>query len=175
MRLFDGATGANWEDSNSNGFYDPGDTLLVFGSVFVGTYSGGVGGGGGGSLPPDNTTSIPGPTGETFSEIPGQEPLPTACVETTFKTQGVSLTDVNRAALAASNVIAGLADHRYEYSSIVFVHDGKVGFTEPYTDRLPDRVNFLGGISGVPTGAVILGIVHNHPDQRDVDDRTPSI
>ena len=169
------STGANWEDSNNNGFYDLNDTIIVTGRVFVGASSGGSGGGGGGgSLPPDDTTSIPGPTGEPITEIPGQEPLATPCVATTFATPGVSLTDVNRAALAASNVIAGLADHRYEYSSIIFSHEGKIGFTEPHTDRLPGQVDLLGGRHNLPYGAIILAVLHNHPDLTRANDGYPS-
>lgn len=168
------STGANWTDSDGNGYYNLGDTLVVTGSVFVGAYTGGVGSGGGGSLPPDDTTSIPVPTGETATEIPGQESLPTTCVETTFATEGVSLAAVNRAALAASNAIAGLADHRFEYSSIIFYHEGKVGFTEPHTDRLPGQVDLLGGRHNLPSGAIILAVLHNHPDLTRANDGYPS-
>lgn len=138
------------------------------------TDDGGAGGGGGGGGLGEwgsDTASI-----EAGSDaLPAAEPLLTPCVETTFATPGVSLTDVNRAALAASNVIAGLEmNDSMEFSSIIFFHNGMVGFTEPYTDLLEDDVNLLGGIGNVPTGAVILGIVHNHPDKNDVDDRSPT-
>ena len=102
-----------------------------------------------------------------------QEPNETSCVETTFDT-GVSTTDANRAALAAGNAILGRDPNSYEYSSIVWTKDGEVGYTTPYTDHLPDQVNFLGGIAGVPDGATILGIVHNHPDDALVNDSYPS-
>lgn len=101
------------------------------------------------------------------------EPLETPCVETVFET-GVSITDANRAALAASNQIAALNDETFEYSSIIYVLNGAVGFTSPYTDHLTDRVNWAGGIDAVPNGAVIIGIVHNHPDDPNVHDNIPS-
>lgn len=145
-------------------------------AIFTAAYSGGPGGGGGGgSLGglQDDAASVTPTSGN--EALPAAEPLPTPCVETTFATPNVSLTDANRAALAASNVIAGLENNdTMEFSSIVFSHDGKVGFTEPYTDLNEDDVNLLGGIGNVPTGAIIVGIVHNHPDKPDQDDRTPT-
>ncbi len=69
-----------------------------------------------------------------------------------------------RVAGREQRAIDQLNDENWEYSSIVFYHDGKVGFTEPFTGRLPDRVNLVGGDDWLPAGAVILGIVHNHPD-----------
>lgn len=101
------------------------------------------------------------------------EPLATPCVETTLA-NGVSTTDANRAALAASNAIAALNDETYEYSSIVWALNGEVGYTSPYTDRLTGEVNLLGGLAGVPAGATIIGIVHNHPDDPVINDRIPS-
>lgn len=106
---------------------------------------------------------------------PAEEPNETPCVETTFATPGVTTHDANRAALAASNAIASEPNSwLYEYSSIVFVHNGVVGWTPPYTDNSEIGVRFLGGISGVPAGAVIIGIVHSHPDEPGVDDTIPS-
>ena len=104
------------------------------------------------------------------------EPKPTPCVETTFATPNVSLTDVNRAALAASNVIKGLRDERYEYSSIVFLHGCQVGFTEPFTNRRSDGVDWMNQeiVSRLPDSAVILGVVHNHPNKSGIDDSVPS-
>jgi hypothetical protein len=102
-----------------------------------------------------------------------QEPHETPCVETTLQS-GISTTDANRAALAASNKIAEQDDETYEYSSIIWTLNGEVGFTTPYTDHRTDRVNWAGGIDGVPDDAVIVGIVHNHPDDPYVDDRIPS-
>lgn len=167
---------ADWSDENGNGFFDEGDAIIVTGHVFTAAYSGGPGGGGGGgSLGglQDDAASVTPTSGD--EALPAAEPLPTPCVETTFATPNVSLTDANRAALAASNVIAGLEKNdTMEFSSIVFAQDGRVGFTEPYTDLLDDRVNLLGAIGLVPTGAVILGIVHNHPDDSAIRDSIPS-
>lgn len=168
--------GANWSDNNGNGYFDDGDPIIVMGYVYTAGLSsgaGGVGGGGGLGGLEDDVISITPSTGD--ETIPAAEPLPTPCVETTFATPNVSLTDANRAALAASNAIKHIGIYQtYEFSSIVFVHNGQVGFTDPYTDLLEDDVNLLGGIGNVPTGAVIIGVVHNHPDQINVDDRFPS-
>jgi hypothetical protein len=166
--------GATWEDSNGNGYYDGGDTIVVTGHVYVGAQNAGGSGGGGGGLPPDDSTSIPGPTGDVVSEIPGDEPHTTSCVETTFATPNVSLQNVNRAALAASNAIAQLNDENWEYSSIVFLYNGQVGFTEPYTEQHLDIVDLMGGFARLPDGAVVLAIVHNHPDFDDRPDGFPS-
>ena len=160
-----------WEDSNGNGYYDSGDTIVVTG--YRVTTSGGGGGGGGGLGEPGADSPTLTPTGGD-ELLPAAEPLPTPCVETTFATPGVNLTDANRAALAASNVIAGLNSDDWEYSAIVFFHDGKVGFTEPYTENSYDGVNLLGSIGHVPNGAIILGIVHNHPDDSMTNDSYPS-
>ena len=168
------AGGGEWTDDNSNGYFDDGDTIVVTGHLFTSSYGGGGGGGGGGpgGFPQDDAASITVSVGEG-STLPAEEPNVTSCVETTFGTANVSLTDVNRAALAAANAIASLSSSSYEYSSIVFVYNGHVGFTAPYTDNSYDSVNLLGGLGDVPTGSVILGIVHNHPDSV-MDDRYPS-
>lgn len=97
----------------------------------------------------------------------------TPCVETTF-TSGADLAQVNNAALAAANAITALNDDSWEYSSIIWYLNGTYGFTTPYTDRDPGNVNLLGSGSGVPDGAVVVGIVHNHPDLAGIDDRIPS-
>jgi hypothetical protein len=104
---------------------------------------------------------------------PVQEPNATPCVETVFDT-GVSTTDANRAALAAGNAIMARNFQTYEYSAIVWTYNGEVGYTDPYTDHLTGEVNLLGAISAVPDGAVIIGIVHNHPDDPIINDSYPS-
>jgi len=116
-----------------------------------------IGGGGGGAEPEPE---------------PVDEPNPTPCVETSLS-NGISTTDANRAALAASNKIAELNDEMYEYSSIIWWLNGEIGFTAPYQGS-PSEVNWLGGLDGVPDGAVIIGILHNHPDEPGIDDRIPS-
>ena len=114
-------------------------------------------GGGGGSGPGD----------------PEPEANPTPCVETS--PAGVSLQAMNNAALAASNAIAALDDEHFEYGSIIWSLNGIVSWTTPYTQNSDHDVNWLGGLSEVPAGAVIVGIVHNHPDISNfVDDRIPS-
>jgi len=102
------------------------------------------------------------------------DPKDTPCVESTFSTPDVSLTEANRAALAASASIAALNDETYEYSSLVFTLNGYIGFTNPYTDGHFDDVNLLGSLASVPDGAVIIGTVHNHPDDPLMNDTIPS-
>ncbi len=91
-----------------------------------------------------------------------ETPLETPCVEAW--PAGIDPTAMNSAALAASNAIAALDDEHLEYSSIVWALDGVVGWTIPYTDGKTNEVNWVGGLSQVPDGAKIIGIVHNHPD-----------
>jgi hypothetical protein len=166
------AGGGGWSDDNGNGYYDQGDDIIVTGYLLTVPYSGGGGSGGGGGNLGDDTASIS--PSEATDAIAAAEPKATPCVETTFVTPNVSLTDVNRAALAASNVISGLNHTNVEYSSIVFSLNGQVGFTEPYTDNREGEVNLLGSIGKVPAGATIMGIVHNHPAQFNVIDTYPS-
>jgi hypothetical protein len=119
---------------------------------------------------------------ETFSGIPADggggggypDPKDTPCVQSTFSTTGASLTEANRAALAASTVIASMNDETYEYSSIIFASNGYIGFTNPYTDHDTMAVNWVGGLASVPDGAIILGIVHNHPDDPAMKSTIPS-
>ena len=99
---------------------------------------------------------------------------PTPCVETTLVTSGATTAAANNAALAASNAIAALNDEAYEYSSIVYFSNGSTGFTTPWTNNLDDEVNWVGGLARVPDGAVIIGIVHNHPDEGIMPSTYPS-
>jgi hypothetical protein len=120
--------------------------------------------------------------GATISGIPADggggggypDAKPTPCVETTLSTSSASLAEANRAALAASTAIAALNDETYEYSSIIFTLNGYVGFTNPYTDHNTIGVNWVGGLASVPDGAVIIGIVHNHPDDPAMVSTIPS-
>lgn len=106
----------------------------------------------------------------------GGQPEPVAndtpCVEAA--PAGVPLQEINNKALAASNAIAALNDETYEYAVIIWALNGVVGYTTPYTDHLADEVNWAGHLSEVPTGAVIVGIVHNHPDDPSIEDEIPS-
>ena len=98
----------------------------------------------------------------------------TPCVETTFATSGATTASANDSALAAANAIAALNDETFEYSSIVYYSNGNMGFTSPWTNNLTDEVNWVGGLGSVPSGAVIVGIVHNHPDDPVMNDTIPS-
>jgi hypothetical protein len=133
----------------------PGSTISIIAwRPGGGGYGGGSGGGGG-------TT--------------GTEANPTPCVETSFDSSDASVHAANNAALAASNAIAAKDDETFEFSSIVYSLNGQIGWTQPYTDHLTDQVNWLGGIGQVPSSAVILGIVHNHPDIDGISDTIPSL
>lgn len=104
---------------------------------------------------------------------PEPEANPTPCVEAS--PAGVSVQAINNAALAASNAIAAGDDEHFEYSSIIWSLNGTVGSTTPFTNGLSGQVNWFGGLSEVPAGATIVGIVHNHPHfNPSIDDRIPS-
>jgi hypothetical protein len=76
----------------------------------------------------------------------------------------------------ASNAIKAPENNyrSWEYSAIVYVVNGVVGWTAPYTDRDPNSVNFLGALGSVPDGAVIVEIVHSHPEDPQTPDTIPS-
>lgn len=95
----------------------------------------------------------------------------TPCVETTFAGADYSVSRANNAALAAANAIKGKSQ-AWEWGAFIYVLDGHIYYTEPFTDQDPDRVQFKTSI--LPDGAHVLGIVHSHPDDSRVDDRTPS-
>jgi hypothetical protein len=105
------------------------------------------------------------------------EPRDTPCVETTFLTPGISRTDANRAALAASNAIASKNDvQTFEWSSLIYAINGSVYYTTPNSDHLVDGVNWTSSdaLKQIPDGAVIIGVVHNHPDDPTITDTIPS-
>lgn len=135
-----------------------------------GTAGGGFGSGGGGgrNLQPRQRSD------DGSSDNPFPVANATPCVETTFVTPGATTASANNAALAAANEIAALNDETYEYSSIVYYSNGGMGYTAPWTNNLTNEVNWMGGLSTVPSGAVIVGIVHNHPDDPVVNDTIPS-
>lgn len=137
-------------------------------------YGGGGGGtaGGGGSGGGSSGGGDAGGGGYGDGGTGGTDPTP--CVETALS-NGTSTDAANKAAAEAARKIAERNDETYEYSSIVWALAGVVGHTEPYTDRLTGQVNWLGGIAEVPNGAVIIGIVHNHPDIGDITDGIPSL
>ena len=160
-----GGSNGFWYWSFNHGtptYYDSTGAIVVTASSgywsyldFSNSYSGaGVGGGG------DTSATTP------VANV-------TNCVETTL-TSGADLQTVNNAALEASNAIAALNDETFEYSSIVWQLNGTVGWTAPFTSGHTGDVNWMGGLSQVPDGAVIVGIVHNHPDESGIPDGIPS-
>jgi hypothetical protein len=160
-----GGSGGFWYwtfNQSTPTYYDSTGAIVVTGSSgywsyldFSGGYSGaGIGGGG--------ATAPTGPVAHV-----------TSCVETSFAS-GADLQSANNAALEASNAIAALNDENQEYSSIVWQMNGTIGWTAPYTNGSYGNVNLMGGLSQVPAGAVIIGIVHNHPDDATTPDTIPS-
>jgi proteasome lid subunit RPN8/RPN11 len=130
-------------------------------------------GGGGGATGGGTDSGYTGGDGMGSGGTGTGEPNQTPCVETTLNA-GVSTHDANREALKAANKIMTASFESYEYSAIIWAKNGVVGHTEPYTQNLVDQVNFLGRISSVPDGAVIIGIVHSHPDGAATVDSYPS-
>lgn len=150
-------------DENGNGQYDEGELIVVTGKRPKEADgdgdppSGGDNGGGGDSNGPGVTTREP-------NETPCVEEAPT----------GVDLKDINRQALAAANEIHSMDDEHYEYGVIVFEKDGVVGRTEVFTDLDENHINWNGGVPGIPDGARILAIIHNHPASGVVNPGVPS-
>jgi hypothetical protein len=123
------------------------------------TYSQVTGGGTGGATPPP-----PAPP----------EPKDTPCVPTANAPTAASLHDVNQQALEASNEISHLNNSTFEYGSIIYVLNGVIGHTDPFTQKSTDSIDWNAGVAMVPNGATIVGILHNHPDEPGIDDTIPS-
>lgn len=156
------------------GTADNNDDIIVIGYRYD---SGGMGegGGGGGGLGDfqDPATSIQNPT-DDGAPAQAEVALPTPCTETTFSAPGATTQEANQAALDASNAIAARNDETYEFSSLIYSLNGEVGWTAPFTNHDTQQVNWAGGIGGVPDGAIIIGVLHNHPDEPTITDTIPS-
>lgn len=112
----------------------------------------------------DDETQPPPPTGgDPGTGVPagpggggeGAEPEEPGCVEAA--PSSAALRDINNAAESAAAAMKAQAGwHAHEYSAIVFVSNGVIGVTSPYTDRRADDVNWLGALGEVPNGATAL-------------------
>lgn len=60
---------------------------------------------------------------------------------------------------------------RFEYGVAIYELDGQIGYGDITTNNSPDFVRII--TRGVPDGARIIAIMHNHPDTGE-DDRVPS-
>lgn len=155
------------ESTSTEDEYDGGEIIVT--GTRPKTYDPGTGGDPGTGTPGDGDGGggeSGGDSGEPSSDDPG-------CVEAA--PSGAPLSDINAAAKAAATAMQGKNDwNAYEYSAIIYISNGLVGVTTPYTDGLPDAVNWLGHLSEVPDGATIVGIVHSHPDHTAARDTIPS-
>lgn len=117
---------------------------------------GGGGGGTGGETPP------------VAKETPCVEAAPSSC----------TLQDLNNLALAASNEIAAGDDEGREFGVIFYTLDGVLGetpiFTNVNTESPDSDIDWNRGLALVPDGAVIVGMLHNHPDISGIVDTIPS-
>ncbi len=110
-------------------------------------------------------------SGQASPEAAYPDALDTPCVETTFVGSTVSVDRVNNAALAAANDMATRSQN-WEWGAFIYELNGVVQYTPLFTDQRWRDVNF--DTSTLPDGAHVLGIIHSHPNDPNVDDRTPS-
>lgn len=98
----------------------------------------------------------------------------TPCVETAFASSPISVDRVNNAARAAADAIVAMGNHTTrEWGAFIYSYGGQVLFTPPFTNSSGTSVTFNSGV--LPTGAHVLGIIHNHPyHSGDPDQRLPS-
>lgn len=52
-----------------------------------------------------------------------------------------------------------------EYISLIYVFQGQVFTSTPQTLNLPDSAPMLNPDDEIPEGAVVIGFIHNHPDE----------
>lgn len=129
--------------------------------------------GGGSSSHLEGSGMEPHPTigGSGGGPIEYMEPAKeTPCV--TAAPAGFSLAEINNVALALSETIAKGNDDEWEYGAIIYAVDGRIGFTSVVTQQNPDNVIYP--LGEVPDNAVILAVVHNHPDVHTINDTYPS-
>ena len=117
-----------------------------------------------------NPTLTPetGGSGGPYEEMPAAKETP--CV--TASPDGHSLEEINNVALYLTGQIRAGRDGRWEYGAVIYSHNGVIGFTSVVTQQNPDQVDYP--MEQIPDGAVILAVIHNHPEVHNVDDRYPS-
>ena len=108
-------------------------------------------------------------SGGPYEEMPAAKETP--CV--TASPDGFSLDEINNVALYLSGKIREGRDGRWEYGAVIYSHNGVIGFTSVVTQENPDSVDYP--IAQIPDGAVILAVIHNHPDVHNVNDTYPSL
>jgi hypothetical protein len=94
----------------------------------------------------------------------------TPCV--TSSPEGYSLAEINNVALYLTGQIRDGRDGRWEYGAVIYAVNGVIGFTSVVTQESPSHVDYP--FDQVPDGAVILAVIHNHPEVPTVDDGYPS-
>lgn len=125
-------------------------------------YDPGTGGDPGTDTPGDGGGSGGGEHGGDggYYEVP-VEPLETPCVSAA--PDGASLHDINRQALRVTNTIEGLDVERVEYGALLYTLGGQAYTTPIFTQGLAEEVSPTTTTMGnIPTGANIVGFVHNH-------------
>jgi hypothetical protein len=132
------------------------------GGGFLGYLEGGSDGEPNPTLSPE-----PGGSGGPYDEMPAARETP--CV--TASPDGYSLAEINNIAPYLTGQIRAGRDGLWEYGAVIYAHNGVIGFTAVVTQENPDQVNYP--ISQIPDGAVILAIIHNHPEDQMIDDRYP--
>jgi hypothetical protein len=97
----------------------------------------------------------------------------TPCVEAA--PSNVPLQQLNNDALKLSNEIATRNDEMWEYGAIFYLKDGVLQNTGVFGGGQPGDINWNLGFVLIANGAVIVAILHNHPDEPGVDDTIPSL
>lgn len=107
-------------------------------------------------------------SGGPYEEMPAAKETP--CV--TASPDGYSLEEINNVALYLTGKIREGRDGLWEYGAVIYAHNGVIGFTAVVTQQNPNQVDYP--FSQVPDGAVILAVIHNHPEVPRVRDTYPS-
>ncbi|HEX8191624.1 MAG TPA: hypothetical protein VF552_01870 [Allosphingosinicella sp.] len=136
------------------------------------TGGGGGDGGGGGSDDEGGYTMDDRPNPETGGTGTGDFSVPkdTPCVSAS--PDGINLSDLNRVALALSRDIAAQNDDEWEYGAVIYALNGEIRATSVVTQQNPDGVVYP--FHQIPSGAVVLALVQNHPEEPTVKDSIPS-
>jgi hypothetical protein len=106
-------------------------------------------------------------SGGPYEEMPAAKQTP--CV--TASPEGYSLEEINNVALYLTGLIRAGRDGLWEYGAVIYAENGVIRFTGVVTQQNPDQVDYP--FSQVPDGAVILAVIHNHPEVPTIDDRYP--
>jgi hypothetical protein len=158
----------NWVDKNGNGQWDEGEEIVVTGQekedelgddsdwayFWSGDGTGGSGDGGEGG----------------GASLPVAKDTP--CVS--FAPSGVSLQDLNNLALAESIKIGAYSNQRIEYGAILYLSGGTLHSTGIFTSGMEGEIDWNLGLRNIPSGSIIVGTLHSHPDIAGITDTIPS-